>query len=149
LTRIRQFENLGRAVEDALGISLAEVAFDGNPFHRIQSHGPDGASIYAHGAADADILSYPDHSLGLRPIEGTSGTYVHAGRVFAVQAGDGDVLPFTEGDDLNPGAPGIPDPMVLQCADQFTHPATAANVLRVLPVFKVANPLSIHLILRR
>jgi hypothetical protein len=149
LTRIRQFENLGRAVEDALRVSLAEVAFGSDPFHRIQGHGPDGTSIYAHGAPDTDILLNLYHSLGLRAIEGTGGTYVHAGRVFAVQAGDRDVLPLAEGDDLNPGAPGIPDRMVLQSADQFTHPATAANVLWVLPVFKVANPLSVHLNLRR
>jgi len=58
------------------------------------------------------------------------------------------ISPLAEGDDLDPGAPGIPDGMVLEGADQFAHPATAANALGVLPVFKVANPLSTHLILR-
>jgi len=148
LARIREFENLGRAVGDALRVSLAEVAFSGNPFDRVQGHGPDGTSMYAHGTSDADILLNPDHALGLRAMEGPGGTDVQAGRFFAVQAGDRYILPLAEGDDLDPGAPGIPDGMVLEGADQFAHPATAANALGVLPVFKVANPLSTHLILR-
>jgi hypothetical protein len=142
LARVREFENLGRAVEDALRVSLAKVAFGGNPFDRVQGHGPDGASLDAHGTPDADILLNLHHPLGLRPVEGAGGTYVHAGRFFAVQAGDRYILPLAERDDLNPGAPGIPHPMVMQGTDQFTHPATTANVLRVFLIFKVANPLS-------
>jgi hypothetical protein len=148
LARIREFENLGRAVEDALWVSLAEVAFSSNPFDGVQGHGPDGTGIYAHRAPDTDILLNFHHPLGLRAIEGTGGTYAQAGRLFTVQAGNRYVLPLAKEDDLNPGAPRIPHPMVLQGADQFTHPAAAANVLRVLPVFKVADPLSAHFILR-
>jgi hypothetical protein len=148
LARIREFENLGRAVKDALRVSLAEVAFSGNLFDRVQGHGPDGTSIYAHSTSDTDILLNFHHPLGLWALEGPGGTYVHARRFFAVQAGDRYILPLAELDDLNPGAPGIPDPMMLQGTDQFTHPATTANVLRVLTVFKVADPLSAQLILR-
>jgi hypothetical protein len=148
LARIREFENFGRAVEDALRVSLAEVAFSGNPFDGVQGHGPYGTSIYAHGTSDTDVLLNFHHSLGVRALEGPGGTYVHAGRFFAVQAGDWYILPLAEGDDLNPSPPGIPHPMMVQGTDQFTHPATTANVLRVLTVFKVANPLSAQLILR-
>jgi hypothetical protein len=148
LAGVREFENLGRAVEDALRVSLAEVAFSGNPFDRVQGHGPDGTSIDAHGTSDTDILLNFHHPFGVRALEGPGGTYVQAGRFFAVQAGDRYILPLAELDDLNPGAPGIPHTVVLQRTDQFTHPATAANVLRVLTIFKVAYPLSAQLILR-
>jgi hypothetical protein len=81
-------------------------------------------------------------------MEGTGRAYVHTGRIFAVQASDRYILPLAEGDDLNPGAPGIADPVVVEGANQLAHPATAANLLRVLFIFKVANSLSAHLILR-
>jgi hypothetical protein len=148
LARIREFQNLGRAVEDALRVSLAEVAFSGNAFHRVQGHGPDGTGIYAHRTSDTDIFLDFHHPLGLRAMEGPGGTYVHARRFFAVQAGDRYILPLAELDDLNPGAPGIPHPMMLQGTDQFAHPATTADVLRVLTVFKVADPLSAQLSLQ-
>jgi hypothetical protein len=81
-------------------------------------------------------------------MEGSGGANAHTGRVFAVQAGDRYILPLAEGDDLNSGAPGIADPVVMEGADQLAHPATAANVLRVLFIFEVADSLSAHLILR-
>jgi hypothetical protein len=148
LARIRQFENLGRAVDDTLRVSLAEIAFSGNPFDRVQDHGPYGTSIYAHGTSDTDLLLNFYHPLRIRALEGPGGTNVQAGRFFAVQASDRYILALAELDDLNPGSPGIPHPVMPQGTDQFTHPATTANVLRVLTVFKVADPLSAQLILR-
>jgi hypothetical protein len=148
LAGICEFENLGRAVDDTLRVSLAEVAFGGNPFDRVQGHGPDGTSIYAHGTSDTDILLNFHHPLRIRAQESPGGTNFHAGGFFAVQAGDRYIFPLAELDDLDPSAPGIPHPMMLQGTDQFTHPATTANALRVLTIFKVADPLSAQLILR-
>jgi hypothetical protein len=93
---------------------------------------------------------FPDlyHPFGIRTMQGACGAYIQARGVFAVQTGDGNILSFPEGDDLNAGAPGIADRMVLKGTDQFTHPAAAANIFRVFPVFKVPDPLSAHFNLR-
>jgi hypothetical protein len=148
LARIRELQNLGRAVKDALGVSLAEITFSSKAFDRIQGHGPDGTGIYAHRASNADFLLDFHHPLGVRTIEGPGGTYLQAGRFFAVQAGNRYVFPLAKEDDLNAGAPGVSHRVMVQGTNQLAHPTTAANVLGVLPVRKVTHPFSTHLILR-
>jgi hypothetical protein len=117
LTGIREFENLGRAVKNALRVSLAEVAFGGYAVDGVQGHRSDRADIYTHGASNTEILLNPYHPFGFRAMQGAGGAYIHAGRFLAIKAGDRDVLPPAERNDLNPSAPGVAHRMIMEGAD--------------------------------
>jgi hypothetical protein len=72
---------------------------------------------------------------------------VHARWILTVQAGNGDIDSLPQEYDSDPAALWITYVVVVKGADQLAHAAAAANLLRILSVFEVANPLSGHLIL--
>jgi hypothetical protein len=80
-------------------------------------------------------------------MQGPGGADVHAGRVFTVQTGNGNVFSLAQRYDLDPPAARVADLMVVKGTDQFAHPATAADIFRILTVFKISYPLSNHFIL--
>jgi hypothetical protein len=84
LSGIGQFENLGRTVEDALRVPLAQVAFYGQTIDGIQDYCPDRAGVHAHGTADTEILLNHDHSFGLGSVHGPAGADVQTGWILTV-----------------------------------------------------------------
>jgi hypothetical protein len=81
-------------------------------------------------------------------VQGSRGTDIHAGRVFAIQARYRNVLPFSQRDDFNSCAPGVAHLVMVKGTDQFARAAAAANIFRVPPILKVTDPLFRHVILQ-
>jgi len=145
LTRIRQLEDLGGTIEDTLRIPLTEITFRGHPEYGVQRDRPYRADVDTHGTADAEVLLHQHHPIRLGAMQGPGGADVHARRVLTVHAGDGDIFPFSQSDDLDPATPGVAYPVMMEGTDQFAHAAAAADALRIIPIFEVAYPLPTHL----
>jgi len=146
LTGIRQLKDLGWTIEDTLRIPLAEITFRGHSKDGVQRDRPYRADVDTHGTADAEVLLHQHHPIRLGAMQCPRGADVDARRVLTVHAGDGDVFPFSQSDDLDPATPGVPYLVMVKGTDQFTHAAAAADALRIIPIFEITYPLPSHLI---
>ena len=141
LPGIRLLQDFGRTVSDTLGVSLAEITFGSNSIDRVDGDRSHRAHIDAHRASDAGVRLHGDHSLCVGSMQGSCGADLHAGRVFAVQTRHRDIFPLSQGNDFNPAPSRIAHLMMMERTHQFTGSAATADILRILPVFKVTDPL--------
>jgi hypothetical protein len=109
------------AVLDALRITAAEVAFEGDALDRMIVHRAKRAGGDAFPASDADGL------VDFERLAGAGGTSLQAEHLAAVQTRDGVMhTPFFDLDNSYPGKGGLKSPFVLERAREFANPAARA-----------------------
>ena len=81
----------GLAQPRTQGVAPAKIAFEGSPPVRIKSHGPEGAGMHTHLAADTRIIIDNGTHLVRISGDGFPGACRRTGSLFTMLAGKGKV----------------------------------------------------------
>jgi len=126
---------------DALGITVAEVAFENHLIDAVVAHGPEGADGHTGAATDADVVinHHPSHSVIFG--DGLHRADIHAGGILALLTGHGDiktiVLPLHN---FDAASYGVGKAVMPHGADEFAGSAPGAFLIIYVQGFSHGFP---------